>query len=44
MYFLFMGLFFFLKETRGRPREDNIKEIEDEIKKEQQIELENKKI
>ena len=28
------GLFFFLKETRGKEREDNIKEIEEELKNE----------
>ena len=37
------ALFFFLKETRGMPRADNIKEIEEEMRKEQQIQLENKK-
>ena len=31
------GLFFFLKETRGKPRADNIKEIEEEMIKEQKI-------
>jgi predicted MFS family arabinose efflux permease len=29
------GLFFFLKETRGMPRADNIKEIEEELNNEQ---------
>ena len=29
-------LFFFLKETRGKEREDNIKEIEEQLKKEDQ--------
>ena len=33
------GLFFFLKETRGKVREDNIKEIEEELKKESEVEI-----
>lgn len=33
------GLFFFLKETRGQVREDNIKEIEEELKKEAKVEI-----
>ena len=33
------GLFFFLKETRGKVREDNIKEIEEELKKENEVEI-----
>lgn len=33
-------LFFFLKETRGMPRSDNIKEIEEELMKEQRVETE----
>ena len=37
------GLFFFLKETRGMPRADNIKEIEEEMMKEQKIESTNNK-
>ena len=37
------GLFFFLKETRGMPRADNIKEIEEEMMKEQKIENTNNK-
>ncbi len=28
-------LFFFLKETRGKEREDNIREIEEELKKQE---------
>ena len=38
------GLFFFLKETRGMPRADNIKEIEEELQKEQKVEIINNKI
>ena len=37
------GLFFFLKETRGMPRADNIKEIEEEMLKEQKVENTNNK-
>ena len=37
------GLFFFLKEARGMPRADNIKEIEEEMRKEQKIENTNNK-
>ena len=37
------GLFFFLKETRGMPRADNIKEIEEEMMKENKIENINNK-
>ena len=37
------GLFFFLKETRGMPRADNIKEVEEEMMKEQKIENVNNK-
>jgi len=33
------GLFFFLKETRGKVREDNIKEIEEELKKESEVQI-----
>ena len=35
------GLFFFLKETRGMPRADNIKEIEEELKNEKDVEVVN---
>ena len=38
------GLFFFLKETRGMPRADNIKEIEEELQKEQKVEIFNNKM
>ena len=31
------GLFFFLKETRGMPRADNIKEIEEELNENQKV-------
>ena len=34
------ALFFFLKETRGLPRPDNIKEIEEELQKEQNVGIE----
>ena len=37
------GLFFFLKETRGMPRADNIKEIEEEMLKEHKVENTNNK-
>ena len=33
------GLFFFLKETRGKVREDNIKEIEEELKRENEVQI-----
>ena len=33
------GMFFFLKETRGMPRADNIKEIEEELEREKKSKL-----
>ena len=37
------GLFFFLKETRGMPRPDNIKEIEEELQKQKEDDIDRNK-